>query len=97
MFSDRGLAIVRKIAKKKRITGEINISNIKNKRFNIIVNGKIIHFGLYPFAGKGTYIDHKDKKIKKAWQARHEKILKNGKPAYLDKTSPEYYSYHLLW
>ena len=25
------------------------------------------------------------------------KILKNGKPAYKDKTSPEYYNWHLTW
>jgi hypothetical protein len=60
-------------------------------------SGKKINFGLYPFKGEGTYIDHNDDKIRKAWQARHKMIMKDGKPAYLDKESAEYYSYNILW
>ena len=94
---DRGLSKARKIAKSKGINEEINISKAKNKRFSIVYDGKTINFGLYPFKGKGTFLDHGDTKIRDAWRARHSKILKNGKPAYLDKTSPEFYSWRILW
>lgn len=96
-MDDRKLKEARAVAKKKGIKEEINISNAKNKRFAVIVDGKTINFGLYPFAGKGTFLDHKDEKIRDAWRARHSKILKDGKPAYLNKNSPEYYSWNILW
>lgn len=76
----------------------LEVSNIKNKRFSITSPaGYKIHFGLYPFKGKGTFIDHLDENIRKNWKARHSKILKDGKPAYLNKESPEFYSWYLLW
>jgi hypothetical protein len=96
-MDDRKLKEARAVAKKKGIKEEINISNAKNKRFAVIVDGKTINFGLYPFSGKGTFLDHKDEKIREAWRARHSKILKDGKPAYLNKNSPEYYSWSILW
>jgi hypothetical protein len=97
---DRKLSIVRDIAKQKNITNwdTLEISKAKNKRFSIISpKGKKINFGLFPFKGKGTFIDHNDKKLKDAWKARHSKIMIDGKPAYLNKESPEFYSYNLLW
>ena len=96
-MNDRGLSIVKKIAKIKGIEGEINISKVKNKRFSIKYNNKTINFGLWPFSANGTYIDHHDNKIRDAWRARHSKIMKDGKTAYLDKSSPEFYSWNLLW
>lgn len=99
-MENRGLNIVKEIAKKKNIKNweTLDISNVKNKRFSIISpSGKKINFGLYPFKGKGAFIDHKDEELKKAWKARHKKILKDGKPAYKNKESAEYYSWHLLW
>ena len=96
-MTDRGLRLVKQIAKEKGIKGEINISNAKGKRFNIRVDGKLINFGSYPFSKYGAYIDHHDDDIRNAWRARHSKIMVDGKPAYLNKFSPEYYSWHLLW
>jgi hypothetical protein len=97
---DRKLSTVIQIAKQKNITNlnTLEISKVKNKRFSIISpSGKKINFGLFPFKGKGTFIDHNDKKLKEAWKARHSKIMIDGKPAYLNKESPEYYSWNLLW
>lgn len=97
---DRSLAIVKDIAKKKKIQNweTLHVAEAKSKRFSIMSpSGKKINFGLWPFSGEGAYIDHRDNKIRDAWRARHSKILKGGKPAYLDKESPEYYSWHLLW
>lgn len=42
--------------------------------------------------------DHKDKKRRGAYRARHSKILnKNKEPAYKDKYSPAWFSYYFLW
>ena len=90
----------RAIAKSKGIIKndeDLTISQAKNKRFAIKYNNKIINFGLYPFSGEGAFIDHGNEKLRKAWRARHSKIMKDGKPAYLDKTSPDYYAWRILW
>jgi hypothetical protein len=77
---------------------QLDISKAKNKRFVLIKDGKRINFGLFPYSGKGTYLDHGDNKIKSAWIARHSKIkLKDGRQAYKVKDSPEYLSYSILW
>ena len=92
------LATVRRIAKELDINGTLEVSNKKNKRFQITLsNGTNIHFGQFPFNGRGAFIDHHDNKIKSAWQKRHSKILIDGEPAFLNIYSPEYYSWHLLW
>ncbi len=92
------LATVRRIAKELDIKGTIENSDRTNKRFMITLDdNSVIHFGQFPFNGRGTFIDHKDEKIKSAWQARHSKILIDDEPAYLNPYSPEYYSWHLLW
>ena len=92
------LSVVKRIAKELNIKGKIENSDKVNKRFMITLdNGDVIHFGLWPYKGRGAYIDHKDEKIKSAWQARHSKIMLNNEPAYLNIYSPEYYSWHLLW
>jgi hypothetical protein len=97
---DRLLNKAQKIAKSKNIVNwnTLEIAKAKDKRFSIISpSGKKINFGLYPFKGQGTFIDHGDIKIRDAWRARHSKILKNGKKAYEDKESPEYYNWNILW
>jgi len=97
---DRGLNIAKQVAKWKGIKNykTLKVSKAKNKRFSIISpNGKLINFGVWTYSKHGTYIDHFNDKIRKAWQARHKKILKNGKPAYKNPESPEYYSYNILW
>ncbi len=94
---DRRLGMVQRVAKNMGITDDIEISRAKGKRFSVISpSGKKINFGSYPFKN-GTFIDHGDEKIRTAWRARHRSILKDGKPAYLNKESAEYYSWHLLW
>ena len=93
------LSVVKRIAKELNIKGKIEVSDKKNKRFMITLDdNSVIHFGLWPYKGRGAYIDHKDEKIKSAWQARHSKImLKDGEPAYLNIYSPNYYNWNLLW
>lgn len=74
---------------------EFGESRAKNKRFYVIYDGKKINFGL---KGGQTYITHHDDQKRRAWRARHSKILlKDGRPAYTVKAQPEYWSWHLLW
>jgi hypothetical protein len=97
-MSNRNLQIARNIANNLGIEGIINTSRVKGKRFTITrPDGKKISFGVWPYTGEGTFIDHGDEKIKKAWKARHKKILKDNKPAYKNPDSPEYYSWRILW
>ena len=63
----------------------------KGKRYMIKRNGKTIHFGAYPFK-KGTFIDHKDQRIKNAWIARHR-----GDKNWDVPWSAIWLSRHLLW
>lgn len=94
---DRKLKQAQQIADKKGL-GQLQVSLANGKRFAIrSPSGKLVNFGLWPFSGKGTFLDHGDEKLKEAWRARHSKIMRQGKPAYLDKESPEFYSWEILW
>ena len=94
---DRKLKQAQQISNKLGL-GELQISLAKDKRFSIrSPTGKLVNFGLWPFSGEGTFLDHGDEKIKEAWRKRHSKIMRKGSPAYLDPESPEYYSWNLLW
>jgi hypothetical protein len=97
---DRKLSEARKIAKSKGIIkkdDELQISNAKNKRFVIIKDGKRINFGVWPIS-TGTYLDHKNDKIRTAWRARHSKnTLKDGRFAYKVPYTPENLSWSILW
>lgn len=57
-----------------------------NKKF------KTVHFGSGKLTGRGTYLEHKDDKIKKAWIARH-KVRGDFKNPY----SASSLSYWILW
>lgn len=74
---------------------DLGISSRKNKRFYVIYDGKIIHFGS---KNGSTFIDHHNPLLRKNWRARHSKIInKDGIPFYKIKSSPEYWAWHLLW
>ena len=101
-MSDRKLTEARKIAMAKGIISkpeELQISKAKNKRFVLITNdGKRVNFGLWPFTGDGSFLDHGNNDIKKDWQARHSKIkLKDGRFSYKVKNTPEYLAWNILW
>lgn len=81
------------------------ISKTKNKKYDVKVNGKWIPFGdtrYEHFEDKalGSYsnLNHFDKKRRSSYRSRVRGIkLKDGTPAYLNKNSPAYWSYHYLW
>ena len=96
-MDQRRITQAQRLAKSKGINGELKISNAYGKRFSIITpSGKLVNFGQWPLVN-GTFLDHGNEKIKEAWRARHSKIMKQGKPAYLNPESPEYYSWRILW
>ena len=94
----RKLATVKRIAKELGIKGKLEVSNKTNKRFMITLdNGVVIHFGQWPFKGRGAFIDHHDEQIASAWRARHSRVMKDNEPAYLNRNSANYYNWNLLW
>jgi hypothetical protein len=96
----RMLLEAKKIAKRKKIQNweTLKVSTVKDKRFSIVgPDGNLINFGLYPYKGEGTFLDHNDVDIRDAWRKRHGKIMRGDKLAYKDKSSPEYYSWNILW
>ena len=90
----------KKIAKRKKIQNweTLKVSTVKDKRFSIVgPDGNLINFGLWPYKGEGAFLDHNDVDIRDAWRKRHGKIMRGDKLAYKDKSSPEYYSWNILW
>jgi len=74
---------------------EFGISKVKNKKYYVIYNEKKINFGDIRFE---DYTIHKDKKRRLRYRLRHKAIkTKTGAYAYLDKTKPAFWSYHILW
>ncbi len=74
---------------------EFGLSDRKKKRFYVVYDNKIIHFGL---KNGHSFIDHHDKTKRENWRKRHTKIMNmRGEYVYLLKSSPSFWSYNLLW
>ena len=76
----------------------VSKSDKKDKRFKAVFTyddgeKKTRHFGLKN-PKRGTYIDHKDKEIRKNYRARHEPPEKKF---YTDFTRPATLSRFILW
>jgi hypothetical protein len=70
-------------------------STRKGKKYMVLYDGKTIHFGA---SGMSDFTIHKDKERRARYRARHGKIkLKNGRLAYTVRSSPAYWSWHILW
>ena len=84
--------------RKKAITlgaTEFGRSSLLKKKYTVRYKGKLIHFGQ---RGYEDYTDHKDKKRRASYRARHMAIrLKNGKLAYKNKESPAFWALKILW
>jgi len=77
---------------------DIRPSNRKGKKIEIeLINPTGIakvHFGA---KGSETFIEGASQQKRKQYQARHSKIISNGKPAYLQPYSASWMSWNLLW
>lgn len=75
-------------------------SKITGKKFSVYVKGpngnpRLIHFGDSNYE---DFTQHRDRKRRESYLKRARGILKkDGTPAYKDKNSPAYWSYHFLW
>lgn len=89
---------------------EFKVSTRKNKKYMVKVGNKWVHFGAIvngkpmeqfkDSTGLGVYskYDHGNKKRRDAYRARHKAIkLKDGTPAYKNKSSASYWSWNYLW
>ncbi len=87
---------------------EIRLSSRKDKKYDVYYNGKWIPFGQKGYEHYKTssiipselhiYPEHGDKERRKSYRQRASKITdRNGNLTYLNKNSPNYWAYHLLW
>ena len=86
-----------KLRRRARLLGGVNLrrSTRKDKKYMLEYDGKTIHFGA---AGMSDFTIHNDPDRRRAYRARHRKILtKEGRPAYKIRTQPAYWSWNLLW
>jgi len=91
----RAIALAKGIISKP---DELQLSGAKNKRFALIKDGTTINFGSWMYSGAGSYLDHRNDTLKRAWRSRHSKIkLKDGRLAYKVKNTPEFLSWQILW
>ena len=80
-------------------------STRKNKKYMVKNNDKWVHFGdtryeQYEDKALGLFQDqnHYDKKRRESYRKRSRGIKdKHGNLTYLDKSSPNFYSYKYLW
>ena len=81
--------------KQLNLKGEIFLSDKPSKKLMFVRDGKKIHFGA---KGSHTYLEGATEQKRRAYRARHSKILlKDGTLAYKKKYSPAYLSWHILW
>ena len=74
---------------------DLKPSNRKHKKYMVLFNNEWIHFGDNRYQ---DYTVHNDDKRRDRYRARASKIVdKNGNLTYLMKSSPNFWSYHLLW
>ena len=74
---------------------DLKPSTRKNKKYMVLYNNKWIHFGS---KGMSDFIEHKDKDRRMRYQARASKIKdKNNNFTFKLKSSPNFWSYYVLW
>lgn len=73
----------------------LSVSKKEGKRFSISTpSGRRVDFGS---ASGETFLDHKNEQKRKAWRARHSKIMRGDGLAHRDPESPAYYAWRILW
>ena len=83
-------------AKAKRLGAtELRPSWRKGKKWAVLYRDRWYHFGA---KGMSDFSQHRDPARRASYRRRHAGIyLKDGRAAYTVKTSPAYWSWHLLW
>lgn len=86
-----------KLKKKALSLGATDLkkSSKKNKKFVVVYNNKLIHFGDSRYE---DFTQHRDKKRQKNYLTRAKGIKnKHGELTHKDKNSPNFWSINLLW
>ena len=74
---------------------DFGYSNLEKKKFRVVYKGKTIHFG---DSAMQDFTQHHSNDRRTNFRQRMKSVLKkDGSPAYKDKNSPLFWSYHLLW
>ena len=74
---------------------ELRPSWRKGKKHAVLYRGAWIHFGA---AGMSDFTQHRDPARRERYRKRHRGVkLGDGRLAYRVKTSPAWWSWHLLW
>ena len=74
---------------------ELRPSHRKGKKWAVLYEGKLIHFGA---VGYEDFTQHGDPARRANYRRRHGAIrLRDGRLAHTVKTSPAYWSWELLW
>jgi len=74
---------------------DLKRSTRQGKKFMVYYKGRWIHFGATSYS---DFTKHKDTARRRRYRQRHREIkLKDGRAAYKTKTSPAFWSWHLLW
>ena len=68
---------------------DLQYSDRKNKKYYVVYRGNKIHFGDSRYE---DFLIHKDKNRRNNYRKRS-----GARSTINDKTSPDYWSYHLLW
>ena len=67
----------------------------KGKKLAVLYHGEWIQFGAL---GYEDYTTHHDDDRRAYYRRRHKAILlRDGRPAYKVKTTPAFWTYHILW
>jgi len=84
------------LERKARFLGatRFGLSSRVNKKYFVQYDDRKINFG----SRMSDFTIHGDKRRRDNYRSRHRGIkLMNGRPAYLDKKSPAFWSWNLLW
>jgi hypothetical protein len=74
---------------------DLKKSTRKGKKWMVLYNNRWVHFGA---KGMSDFTIHKDMNRRRLYRKRHGAILdKTGRKAYLNKNSPAYWSWFILW
>jgi len=94
----------------KNITFQVAPVKSGKKYLAILPNNKKVYFGARGYehyhdsvpvslgGGKWSHKNHNDKERRKNYRNRHKSIKnKEGKPSYLIRYTPSWFSYYFLW
>ena len=92
----RNLNEARAAIHSKHPEARVEVSKRAGKRFRVKLPGeRPVDFGLWPYSGQGTFLDHGNEELRRNWTARHRaQGLRDG--TWNNTKSARYWS-RFLW